>query len=191
MDFGNVKMILASASPSRKMLFDLAGIQCDVLVSGVDETVPETFTPAETVETLAKRKAEVVLPFCNEKLVIAADSVIVSQGRIFGKPENSEKAVEMLMCLSGKTHHVYTGVCICFGEKREVFYQSTAVTFYELTETLARWYVSEGESMGRAGAYGIEGKGMLLIRGIHGDYSNVVGIPVAETMRRAISLLHN
>lgn len=188
MDFSNIKIVLASSSPSRKMLFETAGIPCEVVVSGVDETVPETFTPAQTVETLAKRKAEAVLPFCRGKLVIAADSVIVNEGRILGKPQTPKAAEETLLSLSGKTHQVYTGVCICHNNKHEVFHQSTSVEFYPLTHALVQWYVSQGESMGRAGSYGIEGKGMLLIRGITGDYSNIVGIPLAETMRRAVAL---
>lgn len=189
MDFHDVKIVLASSSPSRKMLFETVGVPFEVVVSGVDETVPAHFSPAQTVEVLAKRKAEAVAPACAGKLIIAADSVVVNEGQILGKPENEEKAVEMLLSLSGKIHYVYTGICILHGQRQVLFHQSTAVEFYPLSAKMAWWYVAQGESMGRAGAYGLESKGMLLIKGIRGDYTNVVGIPVAETLRRARKLL--
>jgi len=187
--FGKIDIVLASASPSRKLLFDKAEIDCKVIVSGVDETVPPKSTPAETVEILAERKGQAVFGQCSGKMVISADSVIVIDGEICGKPENEEAAEKMLAKLSGRVHEVFTGVCILYKGKKIVFSQSTEVEFYNLSSAEISNYVESGESLGRAGSYGIEGKGMVLIKGIRGDYSNIVGIPIAETFRRASELV--
>lgn len=183
------RLVLASSSPSRKMLLERAGISFDVIVSGVDETVPPDFTPAQTVECLAERKGTAVLPLCPDRIVLAADSVVSIDGLILGKPENDEAAKATLRRLSGRTHEVFTGVCLLADGKREVFHQSTQVTFYPLTEEEIGEYVGMGESRGRAGSYGIEGAGVVLIRSICGDYSNIVGLPVAESLRRLRRLL--
>ncbi len=177
-------IVLASASPSRKMLLENAGIGFEVVVSGVEEAVPEDYTPQETVECLAQRKARAVQALRPEKIVVAADSVVAIDGLVLGKPEDDRAAVEMLRRLSGRTHKIYTGVCISRFGKEEVFHSVTEVTFYTLTQEEILEYVAQGESRGRAGSYGIEGKGVALIRAICGDYSNIVGLPVAETLRR-------
>lgn len=183
------KLVLASSSPSRKMLLEQAGLSFDVVVSGVDETVPEDYTPAQTVETLARRKGEAVLPLCPDKAIIAADSVVSIDGLILGKPKDDEAAKETLRRLSGRTHEIFTGVCLLWNGKIDVFHMSTKVTFYQLTEEEIAEYVSLGESRGRAGAYGIEGIGVVLVQSIQGDYANIVGLPVAETIRRLHKLL--
>lgn len=183
------KLILASSSPSRKMLLQQAGLSFDVVVSGVDETVPPEYTPAQTVETLARRKGEAVLPLCPGKPIIAADSVVSIDGLILGKPKDDEAAKATLQRLSGRTHEIYTGVCLLAEGKNDVFHMSTKVTFYPLTDEEIAEYVAMGESRGRAGAYGIEGIGVVLVQSIQGDYSNIVGLPVAETIRRLHKLL--
>lgn len=178
------KLILASASPSRKMLLERAGVEFEVLVSGVDEEVPPEYTPTQTVECLAERKGEAVFRLRPESTVISADSVVSIDGLILGKPENDEAAKAMLRRLSGRTHEIFTGVCLLSGEQKEVFHSVTQVTFYQLTDEEIGEYVAMGESRGRAGSYGIEGKGVTLVQSICGDYSNIVGLPVAETLRR-------
>lgn len=182
--------MLASASPSRKMLLEQAGLAFEVKVSGVDEAVPEDFTPAQTVECLAQRKGRAVLPLCGDAAVIAADSVVSLDERIIGKPKDDEDAKATLRALSGRTHQLYTGVCLLADGKEEVFHQVTDVAFYPLTEEEIDAYVAAGESRGRAGSYGIEGIGVVLVRSISGDYANIVGLPVAETLRRLDALLH-
>lgn len=177
-------IVLASGSPSRKMLLERAGVDFEVVVSGVNENVPENFTPAQTVECLAKRKGEAVFALRPEAAVIAADSVIVIDGDILGKPKDNEEARATLHRLSGRNHHVYTGVCIMVGNHCEVFHQATELQFYSLTDEEIDEYVATGEPMGRAGSYGIEGIGVMLVQSICGDYSNIVGLPVAETLRR-------
>lgn len=179
----DINIVLASASPSRKMLFENLGIDFKVLVSGVDETVPDGLSPAQTVELLSRRKLDAVVDSCKDSAVIAADSIILVDGRILGKPEDMADAKKMLSGLAGRTHQVYTGVSIGYNRQVETFSQYTSVRFYPLTEEEIEEYVNSGESMGRAGSYGIEGKGALLIESIDGDYFNVVGLPLAATFR--------
>lgn len=190
MDWNDVEIVLASASPSRKLLFDRAGIPCEVLVSGVDETVPDGLSPAEVVEILAGRKARAVAPLCEGKAVIAADSVVSIDHEIIGKPKDQNDAERMIQRLSGRVHTIFTGVCIIYGSSQVVFSQKTDVEFYDLSQEEIAAYMKTGESLGKAGSYGIEGRGVLLIKAISGDYSNIVGLPLSETMRRLNSLLN-
>lgn len=183
------ELLLASASPSRKMLLERAGLAFKVLVSGVDETVPNDFTPAQTVECLAQRKGEAVFALRPDCAVIAADSVVVIDDIILGKPKDDDDAKATLRRLSGRTHEIYTGVCLLAGEKKEVFHNVTQVQFYPLSDEEIAEYVAMGESRGRAGSYGIEGLGVTLVQSIVGDYSNIVGLPVAETLRRLKAML--
>ena len=183
------KLILASASPSRKMLLEQAGLDFEVVVSGVDETVPSDYTPAQTVEALAWRKGQAVQALRPEAPIIAADSVVSIDGLILGKPKDDEAAKATLRRLSGRTHELITGVCLLINGQMDLFHQVTRVTFYPLTEEEIAEYVALGESRGRAGAYGIEGIGVVLVQSIQGDYPNIVGLPVAETIRRLHKLL--
>ncbi len=183
------KLVLASQSPSRRRLLEQAGVDIEVIVSGADETVPEEYTPSETVECLAQRKAMAVERLCPGRAIIAADSVVSIDGMIIGKPEDDEAAKATLRRLSGRTHKLYTGVCLSVRGKRRVFHQVTDVTFYELTGEEIAEYVAMGESTGRAGGYGIEGIGVMLVKEIAVDYSNIVGLPVAETLRRLREML--
>ena len=185
------KLILASASPSRRMLLEQAGLDVDVVVSGVDDSVPPDYTPAQTVEALARRKGEAVQALRPEMPIIAADSVVSIDGLILGKPKDDEAAKATLRRLSGRTHQLVTGVCLLAEGKRDVFHHVTQVTFYPLTEEEIAEYVALGESRGRAGAYGIEGIGVVLVQSIQGDYPNIVGLPVAETIRRLHKLLNS
>lgn len=183
------KLILASASPSRKMLLEQAGLDFEVVVSGVDETVPPDYTPAQTVEALARRKGQAVQALRPEAPIIAADSVVSIDGLILGKPKDDEAAKATLRRLSGRTHELITGVCLLINGQMDLFHQVTRVTFYPLTEEEIAEYVALGESRGRAGAYGIEGIGVVLVQSIQGDYPNIVGLPVAETIRHLHKLL--
>ena len=183
------KLILASASPSRKMLLEQAGLDFEVVVSGVDETVPPDYTPAQTVEALGRRKGLAVQALRPEAPIIAADSVVSIDGLILGKPKDDEAAKATLRRLSGRTHELITGVCLLINGRMDLFHQVTQVTFYPLTEEEIAEYVALGESRGRAGAYGIEGIGVVLVQSIQGDYPNIVGLPVAETIRRLHKLL--
>ena len=176
-------LILASGSPRRKELLSLITDEFEVLVSGCDEFVPEG-TPAEKVPAiLAEQKALAVAKLRPEDTVIGSDTVVVLNGEIFGKPKDKEHAHAMLKALSGKKHFVYTGVAVAENEKVRSFVQKTEVEFYELSDETIDKYIETLEPMDKAGAYGIQGKGSVLVKGIVGDYFNVMGLPVAETAR--------
>lgn len=179
------KIILASASPRRKELLRQIGIPFEVRVSHVEEKINDT-QPQAVVESLARQKAEAVFAASPEDtvLVIGADTIVVLDGRILGKPRTEEEATEMLSSLSGRSHEVYTGVCFLYrqnGEKKQkVFHEETKVTFYPMTKQETEAYVSTKDCMDKAGSYGIQGPAAAFIKGICGDYNNVVGLPVAR-----------
>lgn len=174
-------IILASGSPRRRELLELADVPFIVQTADVDETIPEGISPEEAVQLLAVKKARAV-PAENQ-LVLAADTVVALNGKIFGKPHDREEAKAMLRTLSGKTHQVHTGVCIRKGDREEVFCETAQVTFYPLAEEEISRYVDSGEPMDKAGAYGIQGKGAVLVRRIEGDYYTIVGLPIARVVR--------
>lgn len=178
-----MKIILASNSPRRKELLTLAEIDYTVIPSECDEYLPEKINPADAVEILAEKKATDVFSRNPDAIVIAADTVVALGDTILGKPADDNDAFSMLSALSGKTHTVYTGVCIMSETKKEVFHCATDVEFYSLTKKDILDYVATKEPCDKAGAYGIQGKGSLLVKGIKGDYFNVVGLPLAETVR--------
>ncbi|NLB36089.1 MAG: septum formation inhibitor Maf [Clostridiales bacterium] len=178
-----MKIILASASPRRKELLEKAGIEFETVVPETDETVTGSLNAEEAVVTIAKRKAQTVAAEYPGRLVLAADTVVALDGEILGKPLNKAQAAEMLRHLSGKTHSVYTGVCIAENREIRSFTQMTRVKFYDLTQDEIDAYVRTGEPIDKAGAYGIQGRGCLLVESIEGDYFNVVGLPVARVVR--------
>ena len=174
-------IILASNSPRRKELMHYITDDFIIKSAEVDETLKDGVTPEEAVMYLSKIKA---LPFKNENdIVIGADTVVCIDGTILGKPENEKDAKRMLRLLSGKTHSVFTGICVIKGEEIENIAVETKVKFFELTESEIEQYVKTGEPLDKAGAYGIQGYGSLLVEGIEGDYFNVVGLPVSALYR--------
>ncbi|MBR3867939.1 MAG: septum formation inhibitor Maf [Clostridia bacterium] len=178
-----MKIILASASPRRKELLTLAGIEYEVIVSQCEEILPDGITPDKAVEELARQKTEDVFSRNSDAMIIAADTVVALGNTILGKPKDEADAFTMLSSLSGRRHTVYTGVCIKTKDKTDIFHVATDVEFYELSEKEIKDYIATKEPMDKAGAYGIQGKGFVLVKGIHGDYFNVVGLPLAETVR--------
>ena len=177
------KIILASASPRRKELLTTAGVEFEVLVSDADETIPEGTLPADAAMLTAEKKALAVAEKCTNAVVIGADTIVVLDGRILGKPKDEADAKAMLRFLSGREHEVITGVCLTDGTKIEKFAQVSRVGFYELTDDEISAYVATREPMDKAGAYGIQGRGCVLVERIEGDYFNIVGLPVAATVR--------
>lgn len=173
------KVILASQSPRRKQLLGYLFSAFSVLAPDVDERLPDGIPPGDAVEMLAKRKALAAFDITGGgNLIIAADTVVCIQGKILGKPQDTAHAKEMLQMLSGKDHQVYTGVTVYADEQAVSFHECTAVSFCALGDTEIDWYVSTGEPMDKAGSYGIQGYGSRYIRGIQGDYFNVMGLPV-------------
>lgn len=176
-------IILASASPRRRELLSLAGIDFTVQTSNAKEETAPGLTPDETVKQLAKIKAYAVAEKNPNKVVIGADTVVAAEGKILGKPKTREEAYDMLKSLSGKTHYVYTGVCILKDNAKTVFAEETEVTFYELSDDEIYAYIDTGDCFDKAGAYGIQSGGCTLVKKISGDYFNVVGLPVARLVR--------
>lgn len=171
-------MILASQSPRRRELLSYITKDFEVRVSDVDETLPCEMPPQEAVEYLSRIKAE---PFKNDDdIIIGADTVVSIDGAILGKPENEKKAKQMLRQLSGREHSVFTGVTVIINKEITTFSVQTRVKFFDLSEDDIVWYVSTGEPMDKAGAYGIQGLGSLLVEKINGDYFNVVGLPISK-----------
>ena len=178
-------IILASGSPRRKELMSHITDEFTVIVSDAEECIDENESVEETVKSLALQKALAVKSKCQETdIIISADTVVANDNKILGKPNDEKEAFSMLKSLSGKTHAVYTGVCITKGEKTSVFAQKTLVEFYELSDDEINSYIATKDPFDKAGGYGIQSKGAVLVKGIQGDYFNVVGFPVAEISRR-------
>lgn len=175
-------LILASGSPRRKEILENAGYKFEIITADADETLPEKISPEEAVKFLAELKGDAVKKD-NGGVVISADTVVAFGEKILGKPKSEEDAKRMLKMLSGNIHSVYTGVCVQDEEKKITFAEKTDVKFYELSEKEIDDYVLTGEPMDKAGAYGIQGKGAVLVEKIDGDYLNVVGLPLARLSR--------
>ena len=176
-----MKIVLASQSPRRKELLGRMGLEFVTQASKIDESAFDGLEARELVATLSREKAQwIARQLDGETLVIGADTVVVRDGAALGKPKDAEDAVAMLLSLSGRDHQVCTGVTVCRGDRVLTQVEETQVTFRDLTEMEVRQYVSTGEPMDKAGAYGIQGLGGLLMEGIRGDYSNVVGLPVCR-----------
>ena len=173
-------LILASGSPRRKEIWQQVGLEFSVMPSSKEEVITKQ-DPKEAVMELALMKAEDIAEQTGDDcLVVGADTVVAKDGMILGKPKDEEDAARMLRMLSGDMHQVCTGVaCILNGQKK-VFCEETSVQFYSLSEEEIKEYIATGEPMDKAGAYGIQGKAAGFIRGIHGDYYNVVGFPIAR-----------
>ena len=179
-----MQIILASQSPRRKELLGQMGISDFIIRPAVgEETASPGLTPAQLVEALSLRKGLEVASTAPGDLVIAADTVVAVGGQVLGKPHGKEEAVQMLTALSGRTHTVYTGVTLCRDGDVLTEHEATQVRFRPLTAREIEAYVATGEPMDKAGSYGIQGYGALLVEGIEGDYSNVVGLPVCRLGR--------
>lgn len=175
------EIVLASQSPRRNELLRHAFFSFITVPSDADETIPEGLSPAESTITIAKRKVyDVKGRVAPGSLIIGADTIVVCEGKILGKPRSEPEAREMLTLLSGRTHTVYTGLVICQDDREVSGYEATDVTFRELTPEMISSYISTGEPMDKAGAYGIQEKGAFLVEKIHGDYFNVVGLPLCR-----------
>ena len=177
-------MILASQSPRRRELLGQMGFSFTVRPARGEELPHPELTPAQLVEELARQKAlEVSAGADADDVVVAADTVVAVDGTVLGKPQDRAHAAEMLSALSGREHTVYTGVAVKRGETLLVEHEATQVRFRPLTEREIDLYIQTGEPMDKAGSYGIQGYGALLVEGIRGDYFNVVGLPICRLGR--------
>ena len=186
----NKRLILASASPRRRELLSQIGYEFEVRTSDAEEITTEK-EPAFVVEELSKIKARAVWETLTEVekqecLVIGADTVVAFEDQVMGKPQSSSEAIEMLSRLQNNTHQVYTGVTLIFRKgpgkvpSKISFFEKTDVTMYPISSDEIAAYVNTGEPMDKAGAYGIQGRGAAFIKEIHGDYNNVVGLPIGR-----------
>ena len=174
------KLVLASQSPRRIELIRYLGLEPKIYPSGADESSREK-DPALLTQRLAFLKAEEVQrQFDRETLIIGADTVVYDGERILCKPKTEEEAYLMLSGLSGRTHAVYTGVCLLYGEKKMGFCEKTIMHIAKMTEEEIRDYLAIGESMDKAGSYNIQGPFSRFVKGIEGDYYNVMGLPIAR-----------
>ena len=180
-------MILASASPRRKELLERAGFELSIEPADVDETRLPQEAPVHLVERLSRLKAQAALdahgPLQPDEILLAADTIVWTGDDVLGKPHDAQDAIRMLRELSGRTHHVSTGVCLVrvlpdCATATESFVETTDVSFRALTDYEIMAYVATGEPMDKAGAYAIQGGAGSFVRDIVGDYDNVVGLPV-------------
>ena len=177
-------LVLASASPRRLELLSSMGVQVEVEPSGVEESKSPAGNPLRLVQHWALEKARAVSQLKRAHWVLAADTAVVLEGRVFGKPRNDSEAIDMLEALSGKCHRVISAFCLKHGGRgvEHVSAVSTRVHFKSLLREEMAAYVRTGECLDKAGAYGIQGFGAFMVRALEGSYTNVVGLPLCETL---------
>jgi len=178
------RLILASNSPRRRDLLAQAGLTFTVIPSEVDERQVARSDPDMLVRTLAESKAIDIAEKHPDSWVLGADTIVVIDNQILGKPDSTDAAREMLKRLSGNIHQVFTGYCVCCSHKERLFTDAvkTDVCFKSLSDAEIEWYIGTGEPFDKAGGYGIQGIGSFLVKSIKGSYTNVVGLPLCEVM---------
>lgn len=177
-----MKVILASASPRRKQILENTKLQFSIEKSNINEVFFENETPENMVTRLAYEKAFDVAKYNQDKLVIGADTIVVLEDKVLGKPKDEQEAYDMIKNLSNKTHKVITGISLINLSINKIVkdYVVSYVTFKNLSEDSIKDYISTKESLDKAGAYGIQGYGALLVDHIQGDYFNIVGLPISK-----------
>lgn len=201
----SLKVVLASASPRRKELLEQIGIVPIVIPSEVEEEICSK-EPSQVIMELSRQKAEWTKERYEEQrkevednmqskegetIVIGADTVVYSEGKILGKPQGENQAAEMLRELQGKSHFVYTGVTLIRGKKKRTFFEQTEVKVSPMTDEEIQEYIASKESLDKAGAYGIQGRFAAYIEGIRGSYTNVVGLPVGRVYQELKRLMED
>lgn len=179
-----IKYILASASPRRKELFKEITTDFECIVPMVEEIVPENIPLYEGVKYLSKIKAQAVAKNYKGSIVVGSDTGVFIDNKMLGKPKNREDAFAMLRLLSGRKHIVITGCTICRDDKIESFSVISEVEFFSLTDKEINEYLNTGEPFDKAGAYGIQGIGKMLVKEIKGDFYSIMGLPVAMLSRK-------
>ena len=172
------RLALASGSPRRRQLLELLGIPCRVIPSGLDERQLPGEDAAAFALRAARDKAIAVADDGRGLPVLGSDTVVEVAGVALGKPTDADEAIDMLQRLSGRAHHVHTGVALAVGSRCEALVDTAAVRFLPLDDATIRWYVATGEPLDKAGAYAVQGCGGLLVEGIEGSPSTVIGLPI-------------
>lgn len=183
-----MNIILASQSPRRRELLSMITSDFAVLPADVDESLPSDIDPAKAVALLAEKKAQVVFAVHPSSCVIGSDTVVAVDGRILGKPADTAEARAMLELLSGRWHTVYTGITVMTPQGSDTQVVATQVEFYPLTPDEIEAYIATDEPYDKAGGYGIQSRGGLLVRGIQGDYGAVVGLSTGVLYRMLLAL---
>ncbi|MBR5343500.1 MAG: septum formation protein Maf [Oscillospiraceae bacterium] len=180
-----MSIVLASASPRRRELMEMLGVRdLKIIPARGEETAPEGLGPEELVKALSAAKAREVAALCGEDdVIVGADTIVWFRDRVYGKPHSPEEAAAMLGELSGQTHQVFTGVTVIRGSREISEAEMSYVHFRRLSEREIAAYVATGEPMDKAGAYGAQGKAALFVRGIDGDFFNVMGLPLCRLGR--------
>jgi septum formation protein len=172
-------LVLASASPRRAELLRAAGIEFDVMPADVDESMDQADTPEGYARRVAEMKAEAVKEQAAGRPILAADTIVVVDQHVLGKPADPDDARRMLRLLSGRQHLVTTAICLILSNRVQMAVERTTVEFASLSPEEIDWYVASGEPMDKAGAYAVQGLGSRFVTRIQGSYSNVVGLPVS------------
>lgn len=170
-------LILASQSPRRHDILHWMGIPFETEVCDAPEIVPSGLSPQETVKALALQKAAYARKLHPADHVLGADTIVVLDGVIYGKPHDKAQAKAFLRALQGREHTVYTGVALLYGDAQDVRCCATTVRFRPMQDAEIDWYISTGEPMDKAGAYGLQGLGSVFVEGMVGNYFNVIGLP--------------
>lgn len=177
------RLILASQSPRRRELLTQAGYRFDVLPADIDETRQQGEAPAAYVQRLALEKAQAIAALHPSCYVLGADTTVVLDGEVLNKPVDAAEAERMLRALSGRTHQVHTGIAVATSTSARSHVETTSVFFGAIAEDELAHYLSTGDSLDKAGAYGIQGYAARWITRIEGDFFNVMGLPIAATVR--------
>ena len=188
------KIILASGSPRRRELLTQIGIDFDVVTSNAEEIITKTY-PQDIACELSCLKAKAVYDMLKEpqkdidnSVIIGADTIVYCDGEILGKPADNDDAYRMIKKISGGVHQVYTGVTFIYKGNVKSFSEKTDVSVYDMSETEINRYIQTGEAIDKAGAYGIQGAFAAYVKGINGDYNNVVGLPVAKLYHELVNI---
>ena len=176
-------LILASKSPRRKELLSLITSDFDIIPAVGEENADKALPPEKFVQVLAEEKAKEVHSSHPDDIIIGSDTVVAAEGEILGKPKDGDDAFRMLKLLSGTRHSVFTGVAVIKNGKIHSFTEETKVKFFDLDDAEIQSYIDTGEPFDKAGAYGIQDKGALLVERIEGDYYNVMGLPTGRLYR--------
>jgi len=178
------RLVLASASPRRKVLLEQVGLAIDVVPSGIEETAQKSEDPENRVVRLARQKAASVAGRLWDRWVIGADTIVLIDTRILEKPHDQDEAKQMLSLLSGRDHWVLTGYAIARRDRAILFsrVEETRVRIKRLSAEEIEWYVETGEPLGKAGGYAIQGAGCFMVEEVEGSYTNVVGLPVCQVL---------
>lgn len=182
-----MELILASQSPRRRELLGLFRLSFVIRVADIDETMDPEKSPYDEAARVSRKKA-LAVPRRDDDIVIAADTIVVCEGKVLGKPRTPEEAVQMLSLLSGRDHQVMTGMTVLRGEQVVSCTEVTDIHFREMSQKEIAAYVATGEPMDKAGAYGIQGGAALFAEKMVGDYYNVMGLPVCK-LRQMLSEL--